>query len=88
MEEKARTLNVRPLLVALAVVAAAAAIWAATALAGDGSSANEPAASTYPTTVFVQTEDDDNAPARGNCPEDGSGSGGEDGSGESSSDDL
>jgi hypothetical protein len=30
MEEKARTLNVRPLLVALVVLIAAASIWAAT----------------------------------------------------------
>ena len=88
MEEKTRALNVRPLLVALAVMAAAASIWAATALAGGGSStSSEPAADGYPTTVYVQTEDD-TAPARGDCPEDGGGSGGEDGSGESSPNDL
>ena len=37
MEEKTRALNVHPLLVALAVMAAAASVWAATALAGGGS---------------------------------------------------
>ena len=69
MEEKTRALNVRPLLVALAVMAAAASIWAATALAGGGSStSSEPAANSYPTTVYVQTEDDGRRPCQGRLP--------------------
>jgi hypothetical protein len=91
MQEKAREFNPRPLLIALAAIFAAASIWAATALAAGGSSpSSEPAASNGPFAVDVQ-QDNGDAAAPGNCPNDGNGSGGSSGgssdsSGSSSSD--
>jgi hypothetical protein len=87
MEEKARQFNARPLLIALATVFAAASIWAATALAAGGSSpASEPAASNGPFAVDVQQNDNGDAAAPGNCPNDGNGSGGSSGGSSDSSD--
>jgi hypothetical protein len=87
MQEKAREFNPRPLLIALAAIFAAASIWAATALAAGGSSpSSEPAAGNGPFAVDFQ-QDNGDAAAPGNCPNDGNGSGGSsDSSGTSSSD--
>jgi len=92
MQEKAREFNPRPLLIALATIFAVAAIWAATALAAGGSSpSSEPAASNGPFPVDVQQNNNGDAAAPGDCPNDGNGSGGSSGgssdsSGTSSSD--
>jgi hypothetical protein len=91
MQEKAREFNPRPLLIALAAILAAASIWAATALAADGSSSSgQPAANNGPIAVDVQQGNGD-AAAPGNCPNHSNGSGGSSGgspdsSGTSSSD--
>ena len=81
-EPRTRTVGATPLLLALAAVLAAAAVWAVTAFAsGGGSSPScEPASSGDPAAVYVQ-DDSDTDGARGDCPEDGDGgSGGDSGS--------
>lgn len=88
--ENARKLDLRLVIGALALAFAAAALWAATALAGGSSSsgAGEPATSQIPAAAFVQDdgqeEQDDPAPSREDCPErgdEGVGSGSSDTSG-------
>jgi hypothetical protein len=90
--ENARGLDLRLVLGVLAVVSAAMAIWAATALAGGSSSpgSNEPA--TSPAAAFIQQEgetpqeEDDSLPLPGDCPErEGDGN---EGSNDTSSSDL
>ena len=65
--EHARRATVRPLLAAFAVALAAAAIWAATALAG-GSSGNEPARGNDAPALQIQggSGSHDDCPERGN----------------------
>ena len=71
-----RTLDLRVLL-AVALVAVVAAIWATTALAGGGSSSSDSGTSNGPATALVQDEgdgqsEDDALPgAREDCPEGG-----------------
>lgn len=80
MEEKARGFDARPLLVALAVIFGAAAIWAATAFGAGGSSTSSPPAGDDPTAAYVQSGNDGGSTARGDCPDHGDGSGGDSGS--------
>jgi hypothetical protein len=69
--EQARKLDVRPLLLVLAVAFAAAAIWAATALAGGGWRSTSTAATPRDTPAyeFVQTQDGSATPSAEDCPE-------------------
>ena len=80
--ENARKLDLRVVLGALAVVSIVAVIWAAPALAGNGSSpTSEPATGSDVATTFVQNQapQDDGPRAPGDCPEDEGGSGGSNG---------
>ena len=83
-DQRTRTVGATPLLLALAAVLAAAAVWAVTAFASGGGSSpsSEPASSGDPAAVYVQDEGDMDE-ARGDCPEDGEGgSGADSGSGD------
>jgi hypothetical protein len=82
VEERARTLDLRPLLVAAAVVAGVLALWASGAFAAGGSEGGSTGGT--PST-FVQ--DDGRAPDREDCPKDrggGAPQGDSEGSGEPS----
>jgi hypothetical protein len=89
-EEKTSALDVRPLVVALAVLLAVAAVWAATGFAGGGGStpSSDPVTGADPVAAFIQEDDDRDGFRRGDCPEDGDGSGGDSESGEPSSADF
>jgi hypothetical protein len=80
MEEQTRAFDVRPLLLALAVLVGAAAIWAATAFGAGGSSTSSPPAGDAPTASYVQSGNDGESTAPGDCPDRGDGSGGDSGS--------
>jgi hypothetical protein len=74
--EKARKLDLRLVLGALALVWVAAAIWAAAALAGNlSSSSNDPASGNAPVAEYIQ--DESGRPQRGDCPADGGAGDGE-----------
>ena len=88
--EETRRLNLRPLVGILAVTLVAAAIWAATALAAGGSSSGSSgsgsATTEGPAAAEIQEEERD-APAGRDCPEEDSGPGsGEEPSDSTSSD--
>ena len=90
--EETRRLNLRPLVAILAVTLVAAAIWAATALAAGGSSSGSSgsgsgsATTEGPAAAQIQEEERD-APAGRDCPEEDSGPGsGEEPSDSTSSD--
>ena len=75
MEEEARKLDLRPLLVVAGVVAVVLTMWAAGAFAAGGSSSpNDSTGSTQ--SPFIQNEEDGQAPTREDCPEDRGGGGG------------
>jgi hypothetical protein len=77
--EKTTAKDPTALLLVLAAALAAAAIWAATALAGgDNGPASEPASAGDALPTYIQAQDDGDAPAQDDCPEDESGSGGGD----------
>jgi hypothetical protein len=67
MEEQARTLDLRPLLVVAAVVAGVLTLWASGALAAGGSSSEGGSTGGNPS-QFVQ--DDGQSPSREDCPKD------------------
>ena len=74
MEESARTLDLRPLLVIAAAVAVSLTLWASGAIAAGGSSSGgSPGGAQSP---FIQNGDNDQAPSREDCPKDRSSSGG------------
>ena len=90
--DRARKSNAHVLLAMLAAAFAIAAIWAATALAGGGSSAaSGDSGSTQPAVEFVQSQDEP-APSADDCPQNqdgsGGGSGGSTGTNGSSSSDF
>ena len=68
--EHARGATVRPLLVVLAAAFGAAAIWAATALAGSSGNAGPAGGNDAPALVQIQGG---NAGPHGDCPERGNG---------------
>jgi hypothetical protein len=68
MENTTRSVGVRQLIGALALVLVAAAIWAATALAAGGSSSSGSSTSGDDSTA-VLTQNESEAPAAGDCPE-------------------
>ena len=78
-DQRTRTVGATPLLLALAAVLAAAAVWAVTAFASGGGSSpsSEPASSGDPAPVYVQDSDESDT-ARGDCPEDADGGSGGD----------
>ena len=74
MEENARTLDLRPLLVIAAAVAVSLTLWASGAIAAGGSSSGgSPGGAQSP---FIQNGDNDQGPSREDCPKDRSSSGG------------
>jgi hypothetical protein len=88
MEEKARTLDLRLLVVATAVVAIALTVWAAGAFAAGGSSGSSDSPAGDTPAWFVQAQDDGQQQAPSDdCPDgagggsDGGGSGSDQGSG-------
>ncbi len=75
MDETKRRLGLRSVLGILAVVVAAAAIWAASAFAAGGSASHERGTSDSPAAANVQNENEtpgDNCPNRGSESEDSS----------------
>ena len=75
MDETKRRLGLRSVLGILAVVVAAAAIWAASAFAAGGSASNERGTSDSPAAANAQNESetpDENCPNRGSGSEDSS----------------
>jgi hypothetical protein len=68
MENTTRSIGLRPLIGLLALVLVAAAFWAATALAAGASSSSSGSSSGDDSTA-VQTQNDSEAPAAGDCPE-------------------
>jgi hypothetical protein len=82
-------LDPRPLLAIVAVVLVATAIWAATALAGGGSSGGEttaPGSGRDGSLNFVQDAPQDGSGARGDCPDGGARGGSSEPDGSSSPD--
>jgi hypothetical protein len=85
MEEEARKLDLRPLLVVAAVVGVVLTMWAAGAFAAGGSSS--PSDSTDSAPSFIQNEEDPQPRTREDCPEGrGGGRGGPGGAPEGNSD--
>ena len=74
MEENARTLDLRPLLVVAAAVAVGLTLWASGAFAAGGSSSGGSPGGAQ--SSFIQNGDNDQAPSREDCPKDRGGSGG------------
>ncbi len=78
MEENARTLDLRPLLLVAAAVAVGLTLWASGAFAAGGSSSGDSPGGAPSTSI--QSGEDDQAPSRKDCPKDRGGSGGSGGS--------
>ena len=77
MEEKARTLDLRPLLAVAAVVAVVLTMWVAGAFAAGGSSGSSDSPASDAPSMFIPTQDDgqQQAPSE-DCPDDGAGGSG------------
>jgi hypothetical protein len=85
MEEEARKLDLRPLLVVAAVVGVVLTLWAAGAFAAGGSSSPNDSMGNAPS--FIQNEEDGQPRTREDCPEGRGGSrGGPNGAPEGNSD--
>jgi hypothetical protein len=77
LEEKTRTLDLRPLLAVAAVVAVVLTMWVAGAFAaGRSSGSSDSPASDSPATFLPTQDDGGQAPQGDDCPDDGSGGSG------------